>query len=299
MSLHQPINHQSWSNSTGKCKSLKKSFDLLGTYPLKVAFYDQHFGVIPFEFPSFDPALSWYHSESEFLNLVSIVDKERTRSIELYERQFYENGETITFSIKPASESQKLFFNQYIFQKLMTGMLDVKKELYHLGGTEKDSIAFIKNKLDLAEALLVKIKGQSGKPGESLLRTRFMSIFYKGYVDYHSGNEKIFKVKRKFIELFLMSQGFLFADYMHQLNEQLEFLSREKNNEMQDGLKERINVLNELGVIRFLGKKIRRNKQNNYEHKLAEWICRITSADPGNHLTLVHKYLADIQAFRL
>jgi hypothetical protein len=283
VSLNHSLNHATKKKSSKKIEALKNEFGLLETYPLKVAFYDRHFGIIPFEFPSFDPLLPWYQSESAFLRLGTIVNQEQKRSAELYEKHFYSGDQVIVFSIKPYSEPQRWYLNQYIFRKFITEQIDLQQEIKRLQATDEDIMMYLQNRLEKLEDTLTKIRHVlQYQSNESMLRIRFLSIFYKGFTEYNSGSDKMFKVKRKFIELFLYTQGYLVADYMHQLQEHLALFINEQEHTVQKELRKKIYLLQELGIIHFLERKLKREKIVNNKEKLAEWICLITSVDKKN-----------------
>src|SRR4051794_11853789 len=93
--------------SENQIRSLYAEFKSLKKYAEKLAFFDHWFGVIPFDFPAFDPQLSFFFERQKIQELEDIYKKERNNP-GLTVKSFHYD-EVIAFNIKPANSNSSVY----------------------------------------------------------------------------------------------------------------------------------------------------------------------------------------------
>ncbi|GAO42026.1 hypothetical protein [Flavihumibacter petaseus] len=259
-------------------RGLHADFSLLKKYKEKLIFFDEHFGCIPYSYPSFDPELHFLLKQEGTNTLISLFEKERRNAIPL-ERRYRFDDELYLFNVSPFNSYPQVL-NDYLIQRFMERDLPFATMLAEIGSREGNDSWREKQKreaLDKIEFLSFKVKTDVDRS----FRLQFMSVFLKGFSDYRYGSPNTFSNRKKFIELYLYAQGILYARYLEALNG----LSRS----LLDW-KDRIIYVKELGIIDFLLAKFSRSDRSRIDQKLAETLCTIVGEQNAD---LVLSYLRD------
>ena len=107
------------NNNFEYISTLYKEFDSLD-YKGKILLFDKKFGIIPFEFPLFDIEASWFSNDLILSHLTMLYHQETSKT-NFYERNFTVNLQTFTFDVRPITKWHRIFFNQHIINKFLSG----------------------------------------------------------------------------------------------------------------------------------------------------------------------------------
>jgi hypothetical protein len=220
------------------------------------------------------------------------VTQEQKRGFEAYERHFTISKDVFAFSIRPVGERERMMLNQYILESFLQERLPFKQEVYDGINLAADPVSYLQNKISELEQILNEVKEILADYKEPGMRLRFLSIFYKGFISYRTGGGKMIKVKRKFIEFFLYSQGLLFADYLNLLKMELQQRVEPEKKETHN-LESKVRLLHQLGIIRFLEKRLKGEDNASGKEQLAALLCEISSIST-DHVPLIIQQLASI-----
>ncbi|MDP4128845.1 MAG: hypothetical protein Q8939_01685 [Bacteroidota bacterium] len=200
--------------SEKQIKLLHQEFKTLKRYIDKLSFYDRHFGIIPFTFPSFDPALSLFFEEDKTEILTGIFKKERNNPV-LTEKLFSFKND-YRFNIKPANSNSSIY-STYILSKFLTPTPDFDTLLNGPEETSLYNTPSPNDRLEKANEILNSIEYKLHHEYDKSLKLHCMTVFYKGFYDAFTRNIVRPDKKRKFIELYLYAQGILYAKYLDAL----------------------------------------------------------------------------------
>jgi hypothetical protein len=119
----------------------------------------------------------------------------------------------------------------------------------------------------------------------SNFRIQFMTVFYEGYNDHLDGLSKSFRRKKKFIELYLYSQGLLFAGYRQKLQSAwLHQEIQEKVTEPEEfkvlDWRDQVLMLKKMGMLDVLKDKIQHPVETVKRKKINRIICQIIGQQP-------------------
>src|SRR5436305_3367454 len=162
--------------SENQIRNLYTEFKNLKKYVEKLAFFDRWFGIIPFDFPEFDPALDYFFQREKTQQLVDIFKKERNNPGLTVKK--FEFNEIFTFNIKPANSNSSVYshfilacflarrpkFDEWIKQQIAGGKA-VTDLLDEANGVVNTVELYLQNEYDKS------------------FKQQCMSVFYRGFYD--------------------------------------------------------------------------------------------------------------------
>ncbi len=240
-------------------------------YVAKLAFFDNHFGIIPFTFPDFDPHLGFFFQKEKTDELIEIFKKERNNP-GLTEKRF-SFAETFVFNIKPANSNSAAYSNY-----ILSAFLSRCPVFDHWIRRNKLNDASFESLLGEANGIVNKIEFSLQNEYDKSFRLQCMAVFFKGFHDAFSDHVTLPGKKRKFIELYLYAQGIIYSNYISFLKTSLKnnsFLP-DLNNSASLDLPGKLELMNELGIIEFLKTRYSGIDAISVEKKVAEILCLVT-----------------------
>ncbi len=268
--------------SENQIRRLHAEFREQKKYTAKLAFFDRLFGIIPFSFPEFDPALSFFF-QSDQTDRLSIIFKNERNNPGITEKIFV-FGEPFVFNIKPANSNSPAY-NHFILNSFLS-----KAPRFDQWITEQVTTAkAIDRFLDEANAIVNRIECCLQNDHDKSFTLQCMSIFYKGFYDGFSRHVNLPGKKRKFTELYLYAQGIIYSTYIHSLKAALRKsrFPQETEAPVPLDLAGKMDLLQELGVIDFLQNKI--NGSDLKGNSLAEILCQITGEEIIRKTEIIRK----------
>lgn len=261
-------------------RRLHAEFSSIVKYRDKVIFYDRFFGLFNYRFPLFDPELDMLFKPEKISVIVDLFEKER-RSSFVPERKFSFADETFIFNVAPLNSNAEIF-NDCIVSKFIESdkqFNNVLRRIKNSGSVDGPVTHKIYAK---ARNNISVIEEQIYGGNEGSLRSQFMTVFYQGYHDHRNNTFKKFPRRKKIIELYLYSQGVLYAKYIDAVNEVL-LKQKDEPEERFDilDLKGRLILFRELGIVDLLKKKYKKLGQIAAEKKVAEIICLMLGENPS------------------
>lgn len=262
-----------------------KALDYLG----KVELFDKKFGLIPYKFPDYDIEASWFSNELKCASLSAAFSQEG-RDRQQLQKDIKVGLTTASFDIRPLTKKQRIAFNQYCISSMLA-----KKEILdkHVKAEYEKAVnkrKFVEAKIDQLSTIINWVQYAFKKHPENALRVKFLQIFYNGFLAYNKGNNSQIMIRRKFVELYLYSQGMLLAAHYQEIQSRLESMPRKNSLRDSLSLPLKIVLLHKLGIIRSLEEPFKKRHMAGYQNSLAELICLITSEDASNQDSIV-KYL--------
>jgi hypothetical protein len=186
-------------------------------YAQKLEFFHRHFSIIPFPFPETGIAISWFYNEADVTTLIGNLNSE-IRDKYIYKRSFSENGNMLVFDIKPVSQNQRIQYNTFLLSLFLSKpynlLSDAVQTLTSKDGSLSSLDAKYKQVYAMLEEMKIYLQRRNAKVG---LRLQFIRVFYAGFFSYNSGKTMNLRVRHKFVELYLYSQGIIIAGYLHHL----------------------------------------------------------------------------------
>lgn len=271
-------------------KNLTEHFNGLD-YQSKVELYHQKFNIIPFEFPAHDVEISWFNNQMKLDYLTTVFHQER-RGINLYVKEFNIDGQSFNFNIKPQTFHQRIFLNQFILSKFLEKKTILHESFFKEVELLDNPVEYLENKISHLTMIVNWCKDSLELP-DSSLRVKFLRIFFNGYQAFYTGSDKMIGIRRKYIELFLYSQGLILAEYFELLKSYLQAITKGINKKKSLSIPLKVLLLHELGIIDLLRNKYSVNKTNNSDNIIAEIVCLITSEKLSN-LNIVLKYISTL-----
>jgi hypothetical protein len=215
--------------------NLYNQFQQLYKYKERIAFYDRHFGILPFDFPFFDEKLPILFDDAVVQELKRIRDMEKLNTVNTKDpntkisntKVFTFKKSLYTFSVKPNTGVAK-HYNEFILLKFITVNLSHSQQLKdtsYLFFSQQNEI-----KIMYCNAMknLERIDEKLYKRYDTSIERSFLKVFMQGVIDFNNKSLKISKTKRKFIELYLYAQGILFAQYIQMLERLMELNKNEQ-----------------------------------------------------------------------
>jgi hypothetical protein len=196
-----------------------KEFKGLKSYTEKLKFFDQHFTLLPFSFPSFDVHLDFLLQEGGTASLNEILEKERRKRPSFIKTVFYDQM-TFVFDAHPHNSNVHTF-NDYIISKFICNggrFSDLLFTILSLGETGKTALEHL---IIEVNSLIDTVKKKIENTKDRTLTNQFFNVFYSGFIDFTNGQVKKYYCKMKLIELYLYSAGILFGLYKQALSEQI------------------------------------------------------------------------------
>jgi hypothetical protein len=269
--------------SENQIRSLSTEFKSLKKYAEKLAFFDQCFGIIPFEFPHFDPELRFFFEREKTEELADIFKKERNNPGLTVKKFHYD--EVYTFNIKPANSNSSIYSHF-----ILSCFLKRKPSFAVWIEVNKPVDKTISDLLDEANGIVNRIEVYLQNEYDKSFRLQCMSVFYRGFYDSFTGHLKGPGKKRKFIELYLYAQGMIYADFIRSLKTALQKSSQpqELESHAQLDLRGKMNLMNELGILDLLKDKYADTASGLFEMKLAETISQITGESTEQIPLILH-----------
>jgi|SRR5450432_2258821 hypothetical protein len=256
--------------SENQIQNLHAEFKSLKKYVEKLAFFDRWFGIIPFDFPDFDPQLTFFFQKEKTEELVNIFKRERNNP-GLTEKKFI-YGENFVFNIKPANSNSSAY-SSFILSRFLSRKPIFEEWIRQIISIEKPIEIF----LDEANGMVNHIENCLQNEYDKSFKLQCMSVFYRGYYDAFTKRVNGPGKKRKFIELYLYSQGIIYANYVSSLR--TAFKNSRNPVDLQKpallDLAGKMALLNELGILDYLKKKYEGLEAVSLENKLAEMITLI------------------------
>lgn len=259
--------------STEQAIKLLQQFQALATYGEKVQFYDQHFDLLPLHFDYFDAQLNWFHLSIKTSELVSAFNAEMDRTKNFYQKTFLEENQVIVFDIHPQTQQQRVFLNQFIMEKYLRSKEEFKEII--LKDTDL-TLGALEKKRDHANQTICWVMQKLQEGPLQSMRMKFLNLFYKSYAEFY-GNDQLMKIRRKFVELYLYSQGLLYARYIEALTQEIEHLKTIPAAPKVLSFKEKYALLEQLGVIHLIKKKCNLKDKEKKSQLLTELICSLLS----------------------
>lgn len=263
--------------SENEVKFLFQEFKALKKYIDKLLFFDQHFGIIPFSFPGFEPELSFFFENDKTEALTEIFKKERKNPL-LTEKRF-SFGEGYCFNIKPANSNRSVY-STYILSKFLS-FPDFEEYIKKRALSPGHKSCAISRLLDEANRIINSLEYKLGNEYDKSLKIHCMNVFYKGFYDAFTGRVKLPGKKRKFTELYLYAQGILYAKYLEMLKKLFACQVNDKTifNPSVVHLERKISLLKEFGVIDLFKKKYAIPDSKIFEDR----ISKILYHEPGEN----------------
>ena len=254
---------------------LYQDFCELTNYQDKLTFYDQYFGIIPFDFPAFKPELDILLKANEINTLVEIFEQERKKTVELTKIIECES-KSFVFNLRPANSERQLL-NDYIIEHFLTNDPGFESAILDISKISDSNKYLLDKALNGANSRVQLINSNLVKNKELSFRNQFLHAFQNGFNDYQLNFIKCFSAKRKIIELYLYAQGILFAKYIEALrNKRFTDLPVES-----DDLKSRLALFKKYGVLDHLRNQVHSKK------KLAQLVSEMI----GEKITTIEKLI--------
>lgn len=186
-------------------------------YPDKLGFFHSQFGIIPFLFPDFTTEISWYNNESQLALLIENFYIEKPKKF-VCEKIFIENTGVVKFSVQPVSPVQRIQYNRFIISAFLQLFESFKKDFDVDLQTASDPIEFLTSHMKRLTTVQQWIQCLIDKlQVKASLRLQFLQIVFNGFNFYSTGKQATIQKRRKFVELYLFSQGLFFADHLSTL----------------------------------------------------------------------------------
>lgn len=250
-------------------------FHSIPKYQDKLKFYDNHFNILPFTLPDFETNLFAFFSEEHLQQFESLLQLER-RSNGAMTKIFIFGTDKYTFSIKPLNSNYSTF-NNYIICRFLQAGAQLKPKIQQELALIRESNAPIRTLLASANEMLAILKKKIASDNRRKFTTQFTLVFLKGFTDYMSSSLPAISSKRKkIIELYLYSQGFMYGEYVQFLNKSTfpQITGKEHTDALN--LEKKISLLKELGFIEAIKKKYPFLNKTDLDKKIEETIYLIT-----------------------
>ncbi|MFT3932920.1 MAG: hypothetical protein QM726_04830 [Chitinophagaceae bacterium] len=270
------------SITESEVESLYNDFCHERDYKSRLAFFDIHFGLLPYPFPSFDIGLQFLYVQDKASQLMDIYKKESAKSVCL-KKHFSFNKKNYDFDVTPFNSCPPVF-NNYVLNKFISqdDRFDAIVNCIEVNGHyEEVPVTLL---LQQSDNLLEFISHTLVAKRKKDVKTRMANVFLSGYNDYLSGVPRIFRYRKKLIELYLYSQGILYCKYRQCLK--LRNIQHEALNDFSINggpvlnWTEQILLLKKMGVLDLLKNKTNKSFEviegNSYQHI----ICQIIGQEP-------------------
>ena len=258
-------------------RSLHAEFISIKKYRERILFFDEHFGLINYSFPEFDPELNKLLKQEGINDLLALFERERRNSF-APEKQFIFDGVRWVFSVVPLNSYPEILIDYIISRFLGSDAAFHKtiKKIKHYAASDQHILQRWNTE---ASENMRFIAGKLDSKIETSLRNQFMTVFYHGYLDFINNSFKKFARRKKLIELYLYSQGILYGKYMEALKYyivpgELEYANEQWSTPALDPIS-RIKLFRELGILDLLLKKYKKSEKKETERKVAQVLCLI------------------------
>jgi hypothetical protein len=246
-------------------------------YQEKVRLFDKLFGLVPFDFPVADLECLWFTNEIKYNRLVEYFNLEN-RNKHIYKRTIRSKNKDVVFDVRPLSKPHRIFFNQYVVSGFLAAKDELAKQILVESKRADSASQYLEEKQEHLLSVVDWARHTVNEP-KTCLRHQFLRIFLNGFRAYQNVNDELVKTRRKFVELFLYSQGLLLAGQIDELQKRIDRLQSRKGKTGMNPL-QKILLLHELGVIELLQKKFSEENLNHHYGSLAELISLICFDGP-------------------
>ena len=269
--------------SENQIRSLYSEFKSLKKYVEKLAFFDRWFGIIPFDFPEFDPQLRFFFEREKTEELADIFKKERNNPGLTLKKFHYE--EIIAFNIKPANSNSSVYSHF-----ILSCFLSRKPSFEEWIKQNKSADKAVADLLDEANTMVNSIEIYLQNEYDKSFKLQCMSVFYRGFYDAFTRHLNGPGKKRKFIELYLYAQGMIYADFISSLKTAMRKASHPEDLKTQPplDLAGKMYLMHELGILDFLMDRFLNSESGLADINLAETISRITGESPEQKEMILH-----------
>ncbi len=267
-----------------KILQLNREFSAERKYLDRLGFFEKHFRVLFNLFSPFDPSLGFLYKEQQVPILTDIYQHDKDIYISL-KKKFVVGVTPIIFDVRPVN-SCRLIFNCFVIEKFTKEdeqFNALTKSINKYGHIEGKSASFL---LKEADQQVTHIRQLLFKKKTTDLRTQFLKVFYEGYMDQLEDKTKTFRFKKKIIELYLYSQGILFASYHRQLqshqlvNAENDVLTKFNENIILDW-RDRVLILKDMGLLEIVAGKIQHPMEKIKKQKTWQTIGKIIGQQPA------------------
>jgi len=264
-------------------RSLYSEFKSLKKYVEKLAFFERCFGIIPFDFPDFDPQLRFFFEREKTQELVDIFKKERNNPGLTVKKFHYE--EIFTFNIKPANSNSSVY-SHFILSCFLARKPTFEEWIKQNISADKT----VEGLLDEANGVVNTIEMCLQNEYDKSFKLQCMSVFYRGFYDAFTRHSSGPGKKRKFIELYLYAQGIIYADFIGSLKAVMRKSGQPEDLETQAplDLAGKMSLLHELGILDFLTNRYSGPGSGLSFNDLAVTISQITGESPEQKEKILH-----------
>ncbi len=261
--------------SENQIRSLYIEFKSLKKYVEKLAFFDRWFGIIPFDFPEFDPRLRFFFEREKTEELIDIFKKERNNPGLTVKKFQYD--QIIAFNIKPANSNSSTY-SHFILSVFLTRKPSFEEWIKQNSSADKT----VEDLLDEANSVVNSIEINLQNEYDKSFKLQCMSVFYRGFYDAFTRHLNGPGKKRKFIELYLYAQGMIYADFISSLKTAMRKASHPEEMKIPVplDLAGKMNLMHELGILDFLADRYLNPGSRLSDINLAETISQITGESP-------------------
>ena len=184
------------------------------TYPDKLSFFHTHFGIIPFLFPDFDTEISWYNIEAHLSLLTENFYRERPKKF-ICEKTLIEDECIVKFTVQPVTPIQRILYNRFIIASFFCLNDPFKQKFERDLQNENNPVEFLTSQINILTTVKDWVRCSVNEVKvKKTLRSQFLQIFLSGLYFYNTGKQVAIQQRRKFVELYLFSQGLFFADHL-------------------------------------------------------------------------------------
>lgn len=258
-----------------RIKKYYLQFHALVKYEDKVRFFDEHFSIVPFQFPDFKTDLFAFFSDENLYRLHEILHYERTENTLL--RNFPIGNELFSFSIRPF-HNNGLVLNKYILSKFMGSTESMHTMLLDAIAAQEQAGITPALQLEKAADALGVLQARFKQEYKLNFKNQFLTVFVKGMVD-ATGEEQphLFSRKKKMIELYLYAMGFTFGRYQELLKTLInEAAATKLVAPMPADVQKKVVLLREMGCIEAINSKYSFLSKTERQKKIAEVLSLIT-----------------------
>ena len=267
-----------------KILQLSREFSAKRKYLDRLGFFEKHFRVLFNLFSPFDHSLGFLYNEPQLQILTDIYRHDKDIYISL--RKKIVAGKTpVVLDVRPVN-SCRLIFNCFVIEKFTREdehFNALKKAINKYGQVEGKPAGFLLGECD---EQIAHIRQLLFKKKATDFRTQFLKVFYEGYTDELENKPKTFRFKKKMIELYLYSQGMLFASYRRQLqsyqllNADNDVLMKFNENIVLDW-RDRVLILKDMGLLEIAAGKIQHPVEKIKKQKTWQTVSKIIGQQPA------------------
>lgn len=253
-------------------QELSIMFNGFTRYEDKLKFYDQQFNILPFTLPAFETNLFNFFSEENLRRFEAILREERNSGIATH-RCFFFDKEQYIFSVRPVN-SNYLVFNNYLINRFLQTGAYIKATIKQEADLIQESRSPLAIMLASAKEMVNLLERRVAMDPRRNALTQFATVFFKGLSDFRAWKAPAISSKRKkIIELYLYTLGFVYGEYMHAL--QFHHASQYANETPVD-IQGKILLLKEFGFIDAIRSRYPFLNKTDLDRKIEDIIYLIT-----------------------